>query len=74
MNSLFHNPHRPGYFFMAHPPSGFSKSSGFSSKAGKADAICEGKNLLQETYQCEAPQDISWFISPSNYSYKYHKP
>ena len=20
------------------------------------------------------PQDISWFISPSNYSYKYHKP
>ena len=92
MNSLFHKPHRPGYFFMVHPPSGFSKSSGFSSKAGKADAICEGKNWIQETMgnlQCEAPKiaklvqitpitmvyaTYDYSISPSNYSYKYHKP
>jgi hypothetical protein len=25
-------------------------------------------------YTMWGPQDISWFISPSNYSYKYHKP
>ena len=25
-------------------------------------------------YNVRPPSDVSWFISPSNYSYKYHKP
>ena len=28
----------------------------------------------QETYNVRPPSDVCWFISPSNYSYKYHKP
>jgi hypothetical protein len=29
---------------------------------------------LHVPIQCGAPQVISWFINPINYSYKYHKP
>ena len=29
---------------------------------------------VHQIVQCEAPNVISWFINPSNYRYKYHKP
>ena len=31
-------------------------------------------SLYEQVATMWGPQDISWFISPSNYSYKYHKP
>ena len=33
--------------------------------------IHENHNLV---YNVRPPSDVCWFISPSNYSYKYHKP
>ena len=29
---------------------------------------------IKKKLQCGPPPVISWFISPSNFSYKYHKP
>ena len=29
---------------------------------------------IEVPLQCEAPSVINWFISPSDYSYNYHKP
>ena len=29
--------------------------------------------ILEYRYNVRPPSDVCWFISPSNYSYKYHK-
>ena len=34
---------------------------------------CYPSNRPRKLLQCGAPPDISWFINPINYSYKYYK-
>ena len=44
------------------------------SVAGMVFANLLAQICLENGYNVRPPSDVSWFISPSNYSYTYHKP
>ena len=79
-NLIFPMKTNPGLLEIGKPPASDQGRSypifvGFGPWSNQPCSLLHSPTLLcSYTYNVRPPSDVSWFIGPSNYSYKYHKP